>query len=30
MTTNPTPRHPGQDERRRSKRSQKKTNPDQR
>ena len=28
MTTNPTPRHPGQDERRRSKKSQRKCNPD--
>jgi hypothetical protein len=30
MTTHPTPRHPGQVERRRSKRSQRKTNPDKR
>ena len=30
MTTNPTPRHPGQDDRRRSKHSQRKTDPDKR
>jgi hypothetical protein len=28
MTTNPRPRHPGQDDRRGSKKSQQKTNPD--
>lgn len=30
MTANPTPRHPGQDERRRPKRCRQKTNPDKR
>jgi hypothetical protein len=30
MTSHPTPKHPGQDERRRSKRSRRKTDPDQR
>jgi hypothetical protein len=30
MTTNPAPRYPGQDERRRSKRCRQKTNPDKR
>ena len=30
MTSHPTPKHPGQDERRRSKRCRQKTNPDKR
>jgi hypothetical protein len=30
MTTNPRPRHPGQDDRRNSKKSQRKTDPDKR
>ena len=30
MTSHPRPRHPGQDDRRRSKQSQRKTDPDKR